>query len=102
MLEALRGEKFQRANRWAKKHSPRHNMRGRNKHHMTNACKGGKSVPSNLLLMKKDRHATLHKVFRNMSWEEIGDALYSIFGQRNPQKCYEIVQRVSRMKGRVA
>lgn len=101
MLEALRGEKFQRANRWAKKHKPR-KMRGTNKHHMTNACKGGKSVPSNLLTMKKERHSSLHRVFRNMSWEEIGDALFSIFGQRDPQRCYEIVQRVSRMKGRVA
>lgn len=102
-MTPMPGEKFQRANRWAKQHPRKHRqLRGINRHHLTNACKGGKTVESNLLNIKRDRHASLHRIFRNMSWEEIGDALYSIFHQRDPQKCYEVVQRISRLKGRTA
>jgi hypothetical protein len=35
-----------------------------------------------------------------MSWSEIGDALYSVFATRDPEKCYEVVQRIARLKRR--
>lgn len=72
-----------------------------NKHHMTNACRGGKSTESNLLNIKIERHATIHKYFQNMSWEEIADALYQMFGMSDPLKCYEMMQRISHLKGRL-
>ena len=71
-----------------------------NKHHMTNKCRGGKGDESNLLKIKVIRHATIHRYFGNMSWEEIGDALYEMFGLRDPNKCWELITRVSHLKGR--
>ena len=101
-MQPMDGEHFQKFNRMMRKEGRRIPRRAYNKHHMTNACKGGKSVGSNLLYIRADRHATIHRYFRNLSWEEIGDALYQMFGLRDPQKCYDLIQRVSRMKGRVA
>ena len=99
----MNGERLQKYNRLQRRELPRRRRRPPiNKHHMTNACKGGKTTESNILQMKIERHATLHRYFRNMSWEEIGDALYQIFHLRDPQKCYEVIQRISRLKGRVA
>lgn len=98
-MREMQGEHFQKFNRLNRKFRKRVK---RNHHHLTNSCKGGKTTPNNLLLIKIERHASLHRFFRNMSWEEIGDALYSIFGLRDPVKCYEVVQRISRLKGRVA
>lgn len=102
-LYPMQGEKFKRSVQFDRR--LKGNKKGkikRNKHHMTNACKGGKTTPNNILIMKVERHASLHRYFRNMSWEEIGDVLYSIFHMRDPAKCYEVVQRLSRLKGRVA
>ena len=98
MLFEMEGEKFQRKVRFEKKRKQR--KQRKNKHHMTNKCKGGKNIPSNMLDIKIERHAALHHYFRNMSWEEIGDALFLIFQMREPEKCYELVRRISRLKGR--
>jgi hypothetical protein len=100
-MRAMQGEKFQRAVRYQKRHRlPRKRKIRRNHHHLTNAVNGGKSIPSNLLSIKIERHATIHRYFRNMSWEEIGDALHQMFGLRDPLKCVEVINRISRLKGR--
>jgi hypothetical protein len=101
-MREMDGEHFQKFNRLQRQEPRRRKRPTRNKHHMTNKSRGGKGDPSNLLVMKIERHSALHRVFRNMSWEEIGEALYSIFQVRDPEKAYQIVQRVARMKGRVA
>lgn len=99
MLNPMNGEKFQRVSRYEKKRSNKR-KRNINKHHMTNKCKGGKSTPDNLLRMKIERHESLHHYFKNLSWEEIGDVLQSIFNMREPEKCLELVRRISQTKGR--
>lgn len=113
-MTPMQGEKFQRQNRYQRRirHkerdrkvvvSYRKGARGnRNVHHLTNVCNGGADVESNLFLMKVDRHYLLHKYFKNMSWEEITDALKSIFGVGDPHKVIAVMERVSRMKGRAA
>ena len=94
------GERIQKYNR-IQRHEPRRRKRPtRNKHHLVNRVRGGKSTPDNLLVIKVERHCALHKIFHNMSWSEIGDALYSVFNQRDPQKCYEVVERIARLKRR--
>ena len=98
MLEPLPREKFQRQVRYQRRHKK---MPTTNRHHMTNRVRGGKSVQSNLLTLKRERHDALHQVFKNMSWAEIGDALYSIFHTCDPERCFKIVERVSRIKGYV-
>jgi hypothetical protein len=54
------------------------------KHHITNRCKGGKNVPSNLILLKENREKAWHQVFGNKSFEEV----------------IELLQRVCKIKGR--
>jgi len=73
---------------------------GTNVHHLTNRCKGGKSDERNLLTIKVVRHRNLHALFGNMSWEEIGSTLKSIFGVSDPKKCIEVIDRISLLKGR--
>lgn len=73
-----------------------------NRHHMTNKCRGGKDTSNNILMMKIDRHQKLHAMFKNMSWEEIHDTLKSIFGVGDPHKVISVMERISRLKGRVA
>ena len=38
----------------------------RNKHHLKNRVKGGKSTLQNLLLMDEERHQNWHKLFGNL------------------------------------
>lgn len=113
MLHPLRGEKFQRVEHFFRKHPRsqgdvrlfRHRNRkqkGTNKHHMTNRSRGGKSTADNILIIDKQRHAKLHKLFGNMSWEEIHDTLKSIFGVGEPKRVISVMERISRLKGRVA
>ena len=97
----MQGERLQKYNQIQRQDHRRRRPRI-NKHHMTNRCKGGKNTDNNILRMKVDRHAALHRYFRNMSWEEIGYALYSIFHEREPMKCVEVINRISRLKGRAA
>ncbi|MCX6702112.1 MAG: hypothetical protein NTX96_02890 [Candidatus Zambryskibacteria bacterium] len=97
-----------------------------NKHHMTNKCKNGKKGNTgNILWMKILRHRNLHHYFGNLKWEvigdmicygtmtkrkafrglskvEVGDALFSVFGKRDPMACVRVIDRISRAKGRVA
>jgi hypothetical protein len=62
---------------------------------------GGKNGSNNILWMKVSRHNNLHRLFGNMSWEEIHDTLKSIFGTGDPKKVIAVMERVSRMKGRI-
>ena len=57
---------------------------GRNRHHMVPRSRGGRNTASNLLLLDVEKHAMLHKIFGNRTWEEI----------------IQVMIRVSRMKGR--
>ena len=73
-----------------------------NRHHMTNKCRGGKDNQNNILMIDIGRHRNLHKLFGNMSWEQICDTLKSIFGVGEPAKVIAVMERVARMKGRAA
>ena len=57
---------------------------------------------NNILRMQMERHAKLHRLFGNMSWEEIHDVLNDIFGVGEPHLVVRVMARVSRAKGRVA
>lgn len=98
--------------------------RGRNKHHMTNKRHGGRSGANNLLLIKIGRHDSLHYYFGNLKWESIADIIYdgtwlkrrrfqylseqearkvllSIFNYHDPMQCVRMMDRISRIKGRI-
>lgn len=61
-------------------------IRRMSKHHLTPESRGGKATPENILFLDWDRHHTYwHKLFGNMTLEEIIDAL----------------QRIARMKHRI-
>lgn len=79
----------------------RKKSRHTNRHHMTNKCRGGKDGTNNILIMDRQRHAKLHKLFGNMSWEEICSTLKSIFGVGEPHKVIAVMERISRLKGRM-
>lgn len=100
-MQQLPGEKLALQVKYQRRHK-KEKKRWINRHHMTNKCRGGRNDDSNLLRIDGNRHRKLHELFRNMSWEEIGDTLQSIFGKRDPQTCIEVIRRVSRMKGRAA
>lgn len=51
---------------------------------MVPRSRGGSSKATNLLLLDVEKHAMLHKIFGNRTWEEI----------------IQVMIRVSRMKGR--
>lgn len=58
----------------------------RNKHHLTPKSRGGTKTPSNLLLLWNDTHLEWHRVFGNRTLREV----------------IVLLQRVERMKRRVA
>jgi len=43
----------------------------RNKHHLKNRVKGGKSTLQNLLLMDEERHQNWHKLFGNLDLRSV-------------------------------
>lgn len=47
----------------------------RNHHHLKNKCRGGLNTPNNLLLIKVERHKMWHKLFGNLSLNEVIDLL---------------------------
>ena len=55
------------------KHSRNHNgfTYPKNLHHLTPRSRGGKSVPSNLLLIDIERHYFWHKLFGNRTLDEV-------------------------------
>lgn len=57
---------------------------GRNLHHLRPKSRRGDNTEANLLLIDVEKHALLHKIFGNKTWEEI----------------IQLMIRVSRMKGR--
>lgn len=63
-----------------KKKSPK----GQNRHHLRPKSRGGKRTKENILNIKIDRHHYWHKVFGNMTLDEV----------------IELLQRIKRAKGR--
>jgi hypothetical protein len=47
------------------------NKKHNNKHHLRPRSRGGSSVESNLLTINEDKHCLLHKIFGNLTWNEI-------------------------------
>jgi hypothetical protein len=45
------------------------------RHHITNACMGGKSKPSNLIRLDEQREKAWHFLFGNKSFEEVAELL---------------------------
>lgn len=45
-------------------------LKGRNRHHILNRCRGGGDEPQNLLLINIERHEAWYKLFRNLTLEE--------------------------------
>ena len=76
----------------------------RNRHHMCNQCYGFTERLSNggenLLRIRVERHAKLHKMFGNMDWESIHNLLNEIFGVGDPVLVVHMIRRVSRAKHR--
>ena len=52
-----------------KKHKTKR-FRDRNRHHLVNKMNGGTNHPSNLLLIKIERHKCWHGLFRNLNLDE--------------------------------
>lgn len=78
--------------------------RARNRHHMSNKRFGfGEHLADgsdNILRMDRHRHASLHHLFGNMSWEEIHNTLNDIFGVGEPALVVRVMARVARAKRR--
>lgn len=53
-----------------KKHKMKR-YRNRNRHHLVPKSRGGSAAPSNLLLIDIDRHRVWHKLFGNLTLEEV-------------------------------
>ena len=51
-------------------HKKKKRYRGRNYHHLTNKCYGGKDTTDNLILIHIERHRYWHKVFKNMNLDQ--------------------------------
>jgi hypothetical protein len=76
---------FRKRNRRHKNDRKHYRKRlGRNRHHLTNKCRGGDFSPQNLVWLKVWKHDQWHKVFRNS----------------DPEYVIAVLQRLCRMKGR--
>ena len=62
------------------------NKLGRNKHHLTPRSRGGSDQDWNLLLIKIERHNELHRIFGNMTLEEIIQLLTRLARMKQRQK----------------
>lgn len=51
---------------------------GRNKHHLQNKCRNGRSSPGNLLLIDIERHRAWHKLFGNRDISEVIELLLRV------------------------
>jgi hypothetical protein len=62
-----------KSRRWKvkKKKRKRIKRRGRNFHHLTPKSRFGSSLPNNLLLIDIEKHEYFHKIFGNMTLEEV-------------------------------
>lgn len=45
--------------------------KGRNRHHLRPKSRGGQGLDSNLLLIRFERHTEWHKIFGNLTLDEI-------------------------------
>ncbi len=53
---------------WKRKHK-------KNKHHIINRCKKGKTIPSNIIVLDVERHNAWHFLFHNLSFREVIELL---------------------------
>ena len=60
--------------------------KGRNHHHLTPKSRGGEHSPSNLLLIKEERHNLWHQLWGNRTLDEILDLLTRMARAKNHQK----------------
>ena len=56
------------------------------KHHIVNRCKGGKSTPSNLLVLDESREKAWHFLFGNKDFEEVAELLIRTSRLKDRQK----------------
>lgn len=61
--------------------------KGRNYHHMTPRSRGGKTTQDNMLLIDIERHVYWHKVFRNLTLEEVIRLLVRLREAKRRLKC---------------
>jgi len=40
------------------------------RHHIKNACNGGKNVPRNIIYLRKEKHDCWHTIFQNKTFEQ--------------------------------
>ena len=59
-------------------------LKGRNRHHIINRCRGGADLPNNQLLIKIERHEAWHKLFKNLDLDEVIKLLLRV---RRMKKC---------------
>lgn len=59
---------------------------GRNKHHLTPRSRGGMDTDWNLLLIKIERHNEWHKIFGNLTLDEIIALLERLRRFKNRQR----------------
>lgn len=64
-----------------------HNLRrGQNRHHLKPKSRGGQATDSNLLWIKIERHYFWHKVFGNLTLDEVIKLLQRLQVMKNAQK----------------
>lgn len=80
------------------------------RHHIVNKIRGGKSKPSNLLNLWRDRHTAFHHLFHNYSipeiinhWQMYKDCTEKwewklLFHNLTFEECKKLLQRVNRIK----
>lgn len=59
--------------------------RTKNKHHLTPKSRGGKNTQENLLLVDIEKHIYWHKIFKNLTLEEVIELLIRL--QRLKKRC---------------
>ena len=83
--------RHKRRKKWKKKW--RRWKRYRNYHHLVPRCRGGSDEPSNLLLIKADRHDLWHRIFGVRTLDEVIKLLLRLKrmkeGGQNENKYFE-------------
>jgi hypothetical protein len=63
-----------------------YHRKGQNRHHLTPKSRGGQSTDSNLLWIKIERHQYWHKVFGNLTLDEVIKLLQKLKELKDAQK----------------
>ena len=63
--------------------------KGRNRHHLKPKSRGGQALDSNLLLIKLQRHVEWHKIFGNLTLDEIIELLIRVQRAKKHQEALD-------------